>query len=193
MSSLTTLYFIRHAEADNSVHDNRTRPLTERGLCDAAMLAETLCGTRFDRMYSSPYKRAVDTISPLAARLGLEIETVEDFRERRPAGVWVEDFMTFMERQWDDMTYKLPGGESLGEVQERFAAAIGKVIVEMEAPSQESAAIATHATALCAMLNYYNPSFGFEDFLKLVNVTPFVVRFEFEGGEFLHWELVALA
>ena len=184
---MTTLYLIRHAEADASVHDDATRPLTEQGSRDAERLAEALGGIRFDSLYSSPYKRTMDTITPLATRLGLAVETVYDLRERRPADVWVEDFWEFMARQWADFSYKLPGGESLDEVQRRFAAAI-EVICRKNAG--ETIAISSHGTALCAALNYYDKSFGYAEFLKLLYITPFVVRFEFEGDNFLSWEVV---
>lgn len=31
---MTTVYFIRHAESDNTVRDGRIRPLTKKGMCD---------------------------------------------------------------------------------------------------------------------------------------------------------------
>ena len=181
----TTLYLIRHAESDNNVHDNRTRPLTENGRSDAVELAEMLGDIQFDALYSSPYQRAIDTIKPLASKYSLEIETIDDFRERKPADVWVEDFSEFMARQWGDFTYKLPGGESLGEVQERFTAALNAICCENPG---KTIAIASHGTALCAALSYYDPSVGFKEFHELVNVTPFVVRLEFVGEKFQSWE-----
>jgi 2,3-bisphosphoglycerate-dependent phosphoglycerate mutase len=39
---MTTVYFIRHAQADNSVCDGRIRPLTEKGLVDRKLVAEFL-------------------------------------------------------------------------------------------------------------------------------------------------------
>jgi len=186
---VTTLYLIRHAEADASVHDNATRPLTEKGLLDAEKLAETLGGIRFDRLYSSPYKRTMDTIAPLATRLGLAVETVYDLRERRPAEGWVEDFWEFMKHQWADFSYRLPGGESLAEVQERFTAALNAICRENPG---KTIAIASHGTALCATLSYYDPSVGFKEFLELVNVTPFVVRLEFDNETFKRYEHVVL-
>ena len=184
---MTTLYIIRHAEADNFIHDDRTRPLTEKGRHDAEKLAEAFGNIHFDCLYSSPYQRTVDTITPLATKLGIAVETIDDFRERKPADVWVEDFGEFMAREWADFSFKLPGGESLYEVQQRFTAAIGMVCDEN---SEKNIAIATHGTALCATLNYYDNSFGFQDFLELVNVKPFVLRLEFEGEKFLSWEIV---
>jgi len=60
---MTTLYFIRHAESDTSVTDDRTRPLTVKGHTDCALVADYLSDKIIDAIYSSPYKRAVDTIS----------------------------------------------------------------------------------------------------------------------------------
>jgi 2,3-bisphosphoglycerate-dependent phosphoglycerate mutase len=39
---MTRVYFIRHAEADNSIRDGRIRPLTEKGFDDRKLVTEYL-------------------------------------------------------------------------------------------------------------------------------------------------------
>ena len=52
------------------------------------------------KIYSSPYKRAIDTVKQLSDFLHLDIELVEDFRERKISSEWIEDFNDFSEKQW---------------------------------------------------------------------------------------------
>lgn len=170
------------------MHDERLRPLTEKGRRDAKMIAEALQGIRFGYMYSSPYIRAVETIMPLAEELGIGIEIVDDFRERRIAAEWIEDYDGFMKRQWADFTYKLPGGESLIEVQQRSTTVIGAICRKI---SGKTAAIATHGMALSVILNYYDPDFDYQSCLDILHLAPFVVCIEFKGEGFLRWEHVA--
>ncbi len=114
----TTIYFIRHAQSDSTVREDAIRPLTERGQEDSVELARVFKGRGIRRVYSSPYRRTVDTVQGLADECGLEIREVEGLRERRVGG-WVEDFLAYAQEQWSDFTFKLEGGECLQEVQER--------------------------------------------------------------------------
>lgn len=40
-------------------------------------------------------------------------------------------------------------------------------------------------TPLSTILNYYNPKFGAEDFLRIVAWMPYIVELEFENQEYL--------
>ena len=59
---MTIIYFVRHAKPDWSVHIDATRPLTEQGLRERALVTEYLLDKGVDLVFSSPYKRAVDTV-----------------------------------------------------------------------------------------------------------------------------------
>ena len=120
---MTTVYFVRHAQSDFAVRDDQTRPLTEKGLRDRRLITEYLRDKPVDRVLSSLYKRAVDTVADLAERRGLPIETIPDFREREKGGTWLDgaDFWAFAARQWADFRYTLPGGECLAWPQCRNA------------------------------------------------------------------------
>ena len=79
-----TLLLVRHAVAkrrrDWSKPDH-LRPLTPKGLRQAAGLVEILTPYDVRLVYSSPYVRCVQTVQPLADRLGLEVEPVEELAE----------------------------------------------------------------------------------------------------------------
>ena len=71
---------IRHARAGDRrawEGDDRVRPVDERGRLQSAALVGALAEYRIERIVSSPYLRCVQTVEPLAAALGLEIELDE--------------------------------------------------------------------------------------------------------------------
>ncbi|GHV12702.1 phosphoglycerate mutase [Clostridia bacterium] len=177
---MTTIYFVRHAEADNTERDGAIRPLTTKGMADRAAVTAYLQDKAIDYILSSPYKRAVDTITDFADRNGFTIETVYDFRERKSDSDWVRDtdFWPFIERQWNDFSYKLSDGECLTEVQERNIKAVNEVLVRF---SNKNVVIGTHGTALSTIINYYDNSYSFQDFLAMVNILPWAVKMKFDG------------
>lgn len=71
------LYVIRHAHAGARGPDDtgdRHRPLSDRGQKQAAALCEQLATAGITRFVSSPFRRCIDTLSPLAALVGFEVE-----------------------------------------------------------------------------------------------------------------------
>ena len=189
---MTTVYFIRHAESDNSVRDGRIRPLTEKGLADRTLVTDFLRDKAIDIILSSPFKRAVDTISDFAMKHGFEIETVEDFRERKSDIDFTKEkfgFNAFMERQWSDFNYTYSDGESLAEVQDRNIDALNEVLTRYK---NKTIAIGTHGTALSTIINYYDHTYGFEDFMAMVNILPWVVRMDFNDDGCIGMEKIDL-
>ena len=59
------------------------RPLTEEGRRAAEQLADELEPYVITSAYSSPYPRAIETVTPTAQRRGLEVHLLPDLRERR--------------------------------------------------------------------------------------------------------------
>lgn len=174
---MTSVYFVRHAEPNYNNHDDMLRELTEKGLQDRRLVTAFLADKQIDKVLSSPYLRSVDTVKDFADRHGFEIEIVEDFRERKIDNCWIEDFEGFCRQQWSDFNYKLSDGETLYEVQRRNVAAL------LEAVKQNpgrNLVVGSHGTALSAIINYFKPSFGYEDFQRIRGLMPWIVRFDFE-------------
>ena len=173
---ITTVFFVRHAEPNDKNHDDLTRELSAKGLNDRLLVTEFLQSKKIDIVLSSPYKRAIDTISDFAHRSGLEIVVSEDFRERRVGNGWIEDFDAFCQRQWSDFSYKLTGGESLREVQARNINALASILQKYP---QKNIAIGSHGTAISTIINHYDNSFGYDDFMKIKGLMPWIVQFDF--------------
>ena len=60
---MTRVYFVRHAQPEHDWKEDRTRPLTEEGKKDSAIVLEFLKDKKIDAFYCSPYKRSMDTIA----------------------------------------------------------------------------------------------------------------------------------
>lgn len=176
---MTTVHFIRHAKPDLSVHDDRTRPLSSDGLADCRLIGEYLADEPLAAVLSSPYRRAMDTVAVLARARSLPVFPVENFRERRISDAWIDDFTAFTRRQWADHDYKLPGGESLRETEERCVAALEGVLDQY---AGQSVAVGIHGTALSCILYHYIPSFGYDDFLDICHEMPWIVTMTFDGS-----------
>ncbi|MFC3927973.1 histidine phosphatase family protein [Streptococcus caprae] len=172
----TTVYFVRHAEPNYQNHDDAQRELTEKGLQVSIKVTEYLKDKGVHQIYSSPFKRAVDTIKHLSETLNLQIHQKEDFRERKIDNVWIEDFDSFVKQQWQNFAYKLKDGESLGEVQERQVRGLNELLV---LHPNETIVVGSHGTALSTLINYYSPNFGLQEFQKIKSIFPFLVKFTF--------------
>lgn len=72
--------------------DQNERPLSELGRRQAEAIAEALVSEPVDALYAGPALRCHQTLEPIAARTGLAIVTLQEFRQetrRLPQG-WVE-------------------------------------------------------------------------------------------------------
>ena len=54
---MTRVYFVRHAQPKHDWKEDRTRPLTEEGKKDSAIVLEFLKDKKIEAFYCSPYKR----------------------------------------------------------------------------------------------------------------------------------------
>lgn len=174
---MTNVYFVRHAEPNYKNHDDELRELTSKGLKDRNLVTEFLLDKEIDIMFSSPYKRSKDTIQEFADMKNLEIFLIEDFRERKIDSVWIEDYNSFSKKQWEDFSYKLSDGECLEEVQRRNISALNRILEEHEG---KNIVVGSHGTALSTIINYYDKTFGYSEFLKIKSLMPWIVRFAFE-------------
>ena len=174
---MTKVYFIRHAEPNYNNHNDALRELTPKGMKDRELVTHFLADKEIDVVLSSPYKRAIDTVAHFAENYGYPIRIIDDFKERRVDSCWIENFTEFTKRLWRDFTYKLSDGECLKEVQDRNIFALQKVLQQY---SGKNIVIGSHGTALSTIINYYDNSFGYDDFERIKHVMPWIVEFTFD-------------
>ena len=172
---MTKIYFVRHAQPEHAWEDDRTRPLTGEGKKDSAIVFEFLKDKHIDAFYSSPYKRSMETIADSADFFGKDIITDEDLREREKGENGNNHGM--FRKRWADHNYHEEGGESIAMVQKRNMRALTEILRDN---IDKEVVVGTHGTALSTILNFYDKSFGCDDFLRIIDRMPYVIELDFE-------------
>ncbi len=173
---LTTVDLVRHAHADWTPDEDR--PLSARGRIDATTLARALgAPPAIDAIYSSPFRRAIETVEPLAWACGLEPSILDDLRERTlvvPAGASFEDAVA---AAWARPDERVGGSES-----NREAAARGRRVVDdvVARHAGGRVVLSTHGNLLALILGSFDPAFGFDAWRALS--FPDVHRLAFRDG-----------
>ncbi len=184
-AKLTNVYFVRHAQPNYDNHDDNLRELSAKGMEDRLLVTSYFSNIPVNAVLSSPFKRAVDTVKDFADKKGLEIETIDDFRERKVNSEWIEDFNFFSKRQWQDFQYKLSDGECLEEVMGRNVHALFDVLHDYEG---QTVVVGSHGTALSTIIHNFCDEFAFEQFQEIKGLMPWCVHFVFEGVKCLRIE-----
>jgi len=173
---MTEIYLVRHAKPDHSWEEDETRPLTDEGKTDTRIVADFFREIHVDFFLSSPYVRSVDTVRPSAAEKNMTIATDTRLREREKGrnGNSPEMFR----KRWANFSFHEEGGESLEMVQHRNMEALEEILEEREG---QSVVIGTHGTAMSSILHHYDPAFQVDDFLRIIDFMPYIVRLTFQG------------
>ena len=80
------LLLVRHASAGDRAAwegDDRQRPLDKRGHRDASELVARLESLRIEAILTSPYRRCLETVGPLARARLLELDVRKELGEER--------------------------------------------------------------------------------------------------------------
>lgn len=153
----STIYLVRHAHADWQPDENR--PLSEQGRSGALILANLLSGTPIGAMYSSPSRRALETIQPLAVRLGLDPVIVDDLRERELSSPSAQGFEAAVLASWLEPSRAVSGGESNDAAQGRGIAVVSQILNQH--PGGQ-VVISTHGSLFALILHGFDPAFGYD-------------------------------
>jgi 2,3-bisphosphoglycerate-dependent phosphoglycerate mutase len=164
---LKTLYILRHCQATGQEPD---APLTSEGYLQAIALSNLLFGFGIERVISSPFTRAYQSMAPLAERLGLSIETDNRLAERVLCATPLADWRERLAQSFTNLDLCLDGGES-----SRNAMARG--INEALQQKVETMAIVTHGNIMALILKHFDDRIGFAEWQKLTN--PDVYRLQF--------------
>lgn len=84
---VTTFILVRHAEKEANAAtmqggvQNKDTELSEAGKARALRLADMLQRQEIAAIYSTNYKRTLNTVNPLAEKLGIKVQQYEPFKE----------------------------------------------------------------------------------------------------------------
>jgi 2,3-bisphosphoglycerate-dependent phosphoglycerate mutase len=159
---MKTIYIVRHCKAEGQEPD---APLTTEGVLQALRLVETLAGVEIERIISSPYRRAKDSVTPLAQHLNIPIELDERLIERILCQGFNTDWQQHLEISFEDLDYCLAGGESSRTALQRIVS----VIDEIRHDSAKTTLLLTHGNLMALLLKYFDDAVGFSDWKSLSN------------------------
>jgi 2,3-bisphosphoglycerate-dependent phosphoglycerate mutase len=187
-SSLAPLdvLLVRHAEptpigAPDVLDDDR--PLSEAGREAAHELAAELDGWEITAIYSSPYARALETVTILAERRGMRVQLLNDLRERRLSIEPHDEWRESLARSWTDAEFALPGGETGRDAQRRAIATLD--LLRVRHPDGGRLVVGSHGNLISLILQALEPGVGFE--FHMAMPTPALYRLTHDG---LRWRIM---
>ena len=151
---MTTIYFVRHCESVKTGSD-RERGLTDVGQLQAQKLVMFFEAIPIDAIFSSPMRRAIDSVRLLANQRNMQVMTLP-FQERLfqliDKRLTSERLEEVLRQSFLDVDYAEVGGESNCMALDRAVATIEK-LRDMH-PNQQML-IATHGLILSLVLERY--------------------------------------
>ncbi|MEH7592310.1 histidine phosphatase family protein [Bacillus toyonensis] len=181
---MTTIYFVRHAHSTYT-KEERERPLSEKGHCDAENVTSLLKDGHIDVVISSPYKRAIQTVQGIANTYNVSIQIEEDLRERLLSSEPVEDFNDAIENVWEDWTFAYEGGESNDVAQKRAILCMQNILGKYKG---KNIVIGTHGNIMVLLMNYFDSKYDFQ-FWKTIQM-PDVYKLTFDNNRFISAERI---
>lgn len=168
---MKNIYMIRHCEAEGQAPEAK---LTDKGIQQASDLAAFFEKRKVDRIISSPFKRAIQTIQPLADERDIVIEMNHQLSERVLSTRNMPDWYDKLRDTYENLDLKYEGGESSREAVNRVI----EVVDEVLKSDAENTIIVTHGGLLSLLLNHYDKNFGFEQWATLRNPDVYLLTSE---------------
>ncbi|MGK7376742.1 histidine phosphatase family protein [Planococcus sp. 1R117A] len=161
------IFLVRHCKADGQ---DPSAELTPEGNVQAQELARFFESQEINRIISSPYTRAIQSIDPTAEKLGIRLEIDDRLAERVLSSGEMPDWMERLRESSRDLDLKFSGGESGLEATERG--------MEVLRDASDGTVLVTHGNLMGLILKRIDESYGYEEWVKLSN--PDVYKLEIE-------------
>ena len=160
LMEITRLYLVRHGQsagnAEGRFGGHSATPLSELGLKQAHLTAQSLAAEKIQVIYSSDLLRTMQTAEPLAKLLDLEINATEEFRERNVGALegltfdeakeyYPKDYYALVSRK---IGHVITNGESYRQLVERTSKALRTILREHRG---KKIAVFSHTGAICFM------------------------------------------
>lgn len=171
------IYVIRHCEATGQAADS---PLTKKGFEQAEELSIFLSNKAIDKIFSSPYLRAVQSIKPYADKNELDIECDDRLTERVLSSTYFPDWLEKLEATFYDLDLKYEGGESSKEATDRILQFINDVVKD----DKENVLIVAHGGIISLLLRHFDNKFSFNQWRNLTNPDVFLLQLTEQNAVF---------
>lgn len=165
------IFIVRHCKADGQ---SPRANLTEEGDTQANILAEFLYGKHIESIHSSPFVRAINSITPLAQKLKVNIITDDRLSERILCAENHLNWREMLRNTFNDLELCYEGGESSVTAMDRALS----VIKDVRESGLTNVVIVTHGNLLSLLLKYFDNNVGFEEWEGLSNPDVYHLQFD---------------
>jgi 2,3-bisphosphoglycerate-dependent phosphoglycerate mutase len=186
------ILLVRHCSA---LGQDAEAELSESGKLQSEQLAIQLASFfNVTKIVSSPFKRAIDTVKPLANMFNLEIECDELLRERYfqklepEACTDMNEIFAKLRYSFDDFDFKAcEDGESNADCQGR-----AKKFLQNHQKSAGTTVIVSHGNFITTLLglNAEKKTFGYEEMCSLSNPDVFILNFDLDSRELVSFDRI---
>ena len=174
------IVFIRHGKAAMAGQDHE-RELDEDGIIQANSLKMKLIelGLKNTKVYSSPFKRAVQTIDPfLSEKNGNKAIITNDLEEIHMPKDEKLSKHQIIEKMWEDELFKVGNGISHSEHYNKIKPFLDEVFNKFKSENEDIIMI-THGVLIGIILKFFfDIKFGFNDWKKMTMPDIYMLSFD---------------
>ncbi len=183
------IVLIRHGKAAMAGKDHE-RELDEDGIIQAKSLKNKLIelGLANARIYSSPFKRAIQTIKPFAENN--KSVTISEKKELEEIHMPKDEKLTkhqIIEKMWEDESFKVSDGISHKDHFNKINHFLNKIFEEFKSEDQDLVII-SHGVLIGIILKFFfKMSFGFNDWKTMTMPDIYLLNFD-EKNNFIDFK-----
>ena len=174
------IVLIRHGKAAMAGKDNE-RELDEDGIVQAKSLKNKLTelGLTNAKIYSSPFKRAIQTIKPFAENSKNVI--ISEKKELEEIHMPKDEKLTkhqIIEKMWEDESFKVSGGISHKDHFNKINHFLNKIFEEFKSEDKDLVII-SHGVLIGIILKFFfKMSFGFNEWKTMTMPDIYFLNFD---------------
>ena len=177
------IYLIRHGKAAMEGSDIE-RVLDEDGKVQAISLCKKIKEQFKDKkikIFSSPYKRAMQTVESLSKEMNVQIEQTASLEEIRMGKDPQLSKHQIIEKMWEDKDFKTEDGVSQTEHVNIIKVELDKIFDNFY-NSEYDLILVSHGNSIGIILKYFfNIQFAFEDWKKISMPDMYFLEFDKEN------------
>ena len=168
------LYIVRHCQATGQEPDAL---LTSEGFIQSVALADLLAKAAIERIVSSPFARAYQSVVPLAENLCLKIDTDERLVERVLSKSPLDNWREHLADTFTNLDLCMDGGESSRAAMDRVVSVMDEILQH----DATTTAVVTHGNLMILLLKCLDDRIGFVEWESLQNPDVYRVEFKNDG------------
>ena len=178
------IVLIRHGKAAMAGKDHE-RELDEDGIIQASSLKNKLIelGLNNAKIYTSPFKRAIQTIKPFAE--ANKNVTISEQKELEEIHMPKDDKLTkhqIIEKMWEDESFKVGNGISHSDHFNKIKPFLNEVFEKFKSKNEDIIVI-THGVLIGIILKFFfKINFGFNDWKKMTMPDIYMLNYDTDNN-----------